>query len=125
MALDIRLKRAYEPPGPEDGRRILVERLWPRGISKTELALDDWLKALAPSTELRQWYHHDSTRWEAFQVRYRDELRGQVDVLDGLYQQACRQRITFVFAAKDPQHNSAVVLKQVLEERAGGQLSPY
>ena len=112
----IRLKRAYEPPSPDDGPRYLVERLWPRGVSKEAAALTAWLKDVAPSQELRKWYAHDPTRWPEFQRRYRAELADEAHraALAELRQAARRGPITFVYAAKDEERNSALVLKQFL-----------
>jgi uncharacterized protein YeaO (DUF488 family) len=114
----IRLKRAYETPTPGDGLRILVERLWPRGLTKTAAQIDIWYKELAPSTELRKWYGHQPERWEEFQRRYKQELHEQQALLTEL-QQLCHKEetVTFIFAAKDEAHNSAIVLKQILESR--------
>jgi uncharacterized protein YeaO (DUF488 family) len=111
----IRLKRAYEEPSKDDGTRILVERLWPRGVSKAEAAIDLWLKELAPSTELRQWYGHDPARWGEFRRRYWSELAEKGEALDGLRQRLKQGPVTFVFAARDEGHNSAVALKEFLE----------
>jgi uncharacterized protein YeaO (DUF488 family) len=111
----IKLKRAYEPGSKNDGLRILVERLWPRGVSKQQAKVDLWLKDLAPSTELRQWYGHDPARWPQFRKRYEAELKGRADLL-GLLRYVTEQRpVTFVFAASDRERNSAVVLKELLE----------
>jgi uncharacterized protein YeaO (DUF488 family) len=111
----IKLKRAYEAPEASDGKRILVERLWPRGVSKTEAAIDCWLKEIAPSTELRKWYNHELDRWDAFQEKYKAELMQNPDAVSQL-EQLCKQgKVTFVYAAKDEQHNSAVVLKDFLK----------
>jgi uncharacterized protein YeaO (DUF488 family) len=111
----IRLKRAYDAPSGDDGTRILVERLWPRGLSKEEAAIDLWLKEVAPSAELRKWYGHDPDRWEEFRKRYRTELDQKGDQLDDLKQKIKSGPVTFVFAAKDEEHNSAVALKDYLE----------
>jgi uncharacterized protein YeaO (DUF488 family) len=113
----IQLKRAYEAPARRDGLRILVERLWPRGVSKKDLAVDLWLKALAPSTALRKWFHHDPDRWVEFQKRYRLELRDQGDLVALLRQRASEGPVTFVYAAQDETRNSATVLKGVVERR--------
>ena len=112
----ILLKRVYEPPSPDDGTRILVERLWPRGVSKEAAAIDLWLKEVAPSPELRKWYAHDPDRWEEFHRRYRAELDDQGEVLDDLRRRLEQGTVTFVFAARDEEHNSAVALKQYLEK---------
>jgi uncharacterized protein YeaO (DUF488 family) len=111
----IRLKRAYEPASKEDGLRVLVERLWPHGVSKQKAQIDLWLKDPAPSTELRQWYGHDPARWPQFRKRYRAELRRQGDVLAPLRYVARERSVTFVFAAGDEGRNSAVALKEFLE----------
>ena len=111
----IRLKRAYEPPTDDDGTRILVERLWPRGMSKAKAAIDLWLKEIAPSPELRKWYSHDPSRWEEFRRRYRAEIEVNGEALDDLKQRLKQGRVTFVYAAKDEAHNSALVLKEFLE----------
>ena len=114
----IHLKRVYEPPSKDDGFRILVERLWPRGLSKQRAQVDLWLKDISPSPQLRSWYGHEVTKWEEFQRRYRAELRNNVAVrqLQELLQE--KQVITFVYAARDTEHNSAQVLKALLEERS-------
>jgi uncharacterized protein YeaO (DUF488 family) len=111
----IKLKRAYEPASKDDGLRVLVERLWPRGVSKHKARIDLWLKALAPSTELRQWYGHDRARWPQFRKRYWAELKGQGDLLALLKYVAQERAVTFVYAAGDEERNSAVALKQFLE----------
>jgi uncharacterized protein YeaO (DUF488 family) len=111
----IKLKRAYEPASPGDGLRILVERLWPRGVSKQRAQLDFWLKDLAPSTELRQWYSHDPARWPAFGKRYRAELKNRGDLLALLKHVTRQETVTLVYAACDEEHNSALVLKEFLE----------
>jgi uncharacterized protein YeaO (DUF488 family) len=111
----IKLKRAYEAASKEDGLRILVERLWPRGVSKQKAKIDLWLKALAPSTELRQWYGHDPARWPQFRKRYRAELKGQDDLLALLKYVTEGRTATFVYAAGDEERNSAVALKEFLE----------
>jgi len=113
-ASHLRLKRAYEPAEAADGRRILVDRLWPRGLSKDKAALDDWLKDIAPSTELRRWFGHDPERWTEFQRRYRSELKQHGDALDELRSLASEHTVTLVYAAHDEDHNDAVVLRQVL-----------
>jgi uncharacterized protein YeaO (DUF488 family) len=113
-ASHLRLKRAYEPPDPEDGVRILVDRLWPRGVSKAKAALDDWMKEIAPSATLRQWFGHDPARWAEFQRRYRAELQRRPDELDRLRGLARTHTVTLVYGAQDEAHNDAVVLKDVL-----------
>lgn len=113
----IKLKRAYEPPSPQDGLRILVERLWPRGLSREAAAIDLWLKDLAPSTQLRKWFNHDLQKWDEFRKRYRAELAQHESLLQLLKHRAGEGTVTFVYAARDEEHNSAVVLKDVLDQR--------
>jgi uncharacterized protein YeaO (DUF488 family) len=113
----ITLKRAYEPASKDDGLRILVERLWPRGVSKQKAKIDFWLKDLAPSTELRQWYGHDPARWPQFRKRYWAELKGQGDLLALLKYVIKEKVVTFVYAASNEERNSAVALKELLERR--------
>lgn len=116
-AANVKLKRAYEPPSPEDGTRILVDRLWPRGLSKQKAALDCWMKDIAPSTELRKWFGHDPKRWKEFRRRYAEEMRQHPDLLAELRSLARRHKITLVYAAHDETHNDAVVLRDVLLAR--------
>ena len=111
----IRLKRAYEPLSDDDGTRILVERLWPRGLTKEKAAIDLWLKEVAPSPELRKWYSHDTSRWDEFRKRYRAEIEDNGEVLSDLNRRLKEGPVTFVYAAKDELHNSALVLKEYLE----------
>ena len=112
----IRLKRVYETPCAEDGLRILVERLWPRGMDKQHAKVDEWLKDIAPSTELRKWFAHDPAKWDDFKTRYQAELAQKKPLIDHLKQTAREQKITLVYAARDEQHNSVIVLKQFLEQ---------
>ena len=111
---DIRLKRAYEPPAPDDGTRVLVDRLWPRGVRKADAAIDCWLKEIAPSSELRRWFGHDPDRWEEFQRRYRAELSAHPELLDRLRALAAQGTLTLVYSAHDEDHNDAVVLHGML-----------
>ena len=111
----IKLKRVYEPPSSKDGIRVLVERLWPRGLTKQRAAVDLWLKDVAPSPELRKWFGHDPTRWKRFQERYRDELREQREAVRLLKQKAKERTVTLVYAARDEEHNGALVLKRWLQ----------
>ncbi|MEZ5951954.1 MAG: DUF488 domain-containing protein [Planctomycetaceae bacterium] len=113
----IHLKRVYDEPANQDGLRILVERLWPRGVSKEKAVVDLWLKDLAPSTELRKWFGHDTEKWDEFRKRYWLELSGKGDLLTQLKNRTTEGDVTFVFAASDVEQNSAVVLKEYLEER--------
>ena len=112
----IHLKRVYEPPSTDDGFRILVERLWPRGLSKSRAQVDLWLKEIAPSPQLRTWYGHELAKWEEFQRRYRAELENNAAVQQLRQLQHDKPIITFVYAAHDTEHNSALVLKAFLEE---------
>jgi uncharacterized protein YeaO (DUF488 family) len=110
----IRIKRAYEQPDREDGTRILVDRLWPRGLTKEKARVDLWLKDVAPSTELRKWFAHDPAKWEEFQSRYQEELKGNKEQLSLLRQEAAKGTVTLVYGAKDQQHNEAVILQRLL-----------
>ena len=116
-ASHVKLKRAYEPAAPDDGTRILVDRLWPRGVSKAEAAVDRWLKEIAPSTELRQWFGHDPDRWSEFRRRYAEELRQHEAVLDEIRALTRKGTVTLVYGARDETHNDAVALKDVLSQR--------
>jgi uncharacterized protein YeaO (DUF488 family) len=111
----IKLKRAYQAASEDDGLRILVERLWPRGVSKQKAQIDVWLRALAPSTELRKWYGHDPARWPQFRRRYWTELKAQGDLLALLKYAGQDRPVTFVYAASDEKRNSALALKELLE----------
>ena len=113
-AAHVGLKRAYEAAEAADGTRILVDRLWPRGVSKQEAALDDWMKDIAPSTELRQWFGHEPSRWAEFQRRYKAELRQHAAELERLRGIAAKGALTLVYGARDEVHNDAVVLRDVL-----------
>lgn len=112
----IRLKRVYDPPAPDDGRRVLVDRLWPRGLRRETARLDLWLKEVAPSTELRRWFGHDPARWPAFRSRYRAELAARADALEELRALLRQGPVTLLFAARDGERNHAVVLREVLTE---------
>jgi uncharacterized protein YeaO (DUF488 family) len=113
----VKLKRAYEPAVPSDGARYLVERLWPRGMKKTRLRIAAWLKDVAPSRTLRQWFNHDPKKWREFQRRYFQELRANEQVLLPLLDAARRGNVTLVYSAHDAEHNNAVALKQYLERK--------
>jgi uncharacterized protein YeaO (DUF488 family) len=113
----IRLKRVYDPPDPGDGARLLVERLWPRGMKKEDLRLDGWLKEVAPSQALRRWFAHDPARWEEFQRRYRAELDAHPEAWQPILEAAQQGDVTLLYSARDTQHNSAVVLKAYLEDQ--------
>lgn len=118
-AARVRLKRAYRPPASDDGQRVLVERLWPRGVRKEALALVDWAKDVSPSPELRRWYAHEVSRWPEFQARYRAELEREpaATALSALVERARKGRLTLVYGSRDEEHNSAVVLRSVILER--------
>jgi uncharacterized protein YeaO (DUF488 family) len=112
--MHVRIKRVYLQPDKEDGRRILVDRLWPRGLTKEKASVDLWLKEIAPSTELRKWFAHDPAKWKEFQTRYLAELgknEGQVSLLK---QEAAKAAVTLLYGAKDEEHNEAVVLQELL-----------
>jgi len=111
----IQLKRVYEKSSKKDGWRVLVDRLWPRGLTKERAAVDLWLKDVAPSTELRQWFGHDPAKWKEFQTRYRKELKGKKDALKLLKEKCQKHTVTLVYGARDEEHNEALVLKSVLD----------
>jgi uncharacterized protein YeaO (DUF488 family) len=111
---NIRLKRAYEPPSPQDGTRILVDRLWPRGISKQEAELELWMKDISPSNELRKWYNHDASRQDEFRRRYAQELEAHPNLMEDLRERARKGLVTLVYSARDETLNNAVVLRDLL-----------
>ena len=113
-AANVRLKRAYDPAAAGDGIRVLVDRLWPRGVRKVDAAIDRWIKDVAPSTALRKWFGHDPDRWQEFRLRYTEEINEHRDLLDELLTLARAGRITLVFAAHDELHNDAVVLRDIV-----------
>jgi uncharacterized protein YeaO (DUF488 family) len=113
----IRIKRTYDPAEPRDGRRFLVERLWPRGMKKESLIMEAWLKEVAPSTELRKWFGHQPERWTEFQKRYRQELRANPDAWRGLLEASKRGAVTLLYSAHDTEHNGAIVLRDFLVAR--------
>ncbi len=112
----IKIKRAYDPLSSDDGKRILVDRLWPRGIKKEDAAIDEWLKDIAPSTELRKWYSHDPAKWGEFKKRYKIELKDKIGIVDRLRQESKKRTITFLFSAKVTDLNNAVALKEFIEQ---------
>src|SRR5215475_12864249 len=114
----IRLKRAYEPPASDDGIRIQIDRLWPRGVKKSDAAIDEWMKEIAPSTALRKWFSHDPRRWQEFRRRYQLEIQQHPEEFDRLRTLAQYRKITLVFSARDEVHNDAVVLRDLLLGRA-------
>lgn len=115
----IRLKRAYEEPAPGDGQRLLVDGLWPRGVTKADLQIEAWLKAIAPSTALRKWFGHDPTRWEGFRSRYFAELAANPEALYQLRGYLSRGPVTLLYAARDEEHNNAVALRDFLLHGSG------
>jgi uncharacterized protein YeaO (DUF488 family) len=117
LKTSVKLKRAYERPAATDGTRVLVDRLWPRGVKKADAKIDYWIKELAPSTELRKWFAHDPTRWQEFRRRYSAELHQHRDEMNRLRDLARHGLITLVYAAHDEIHNDAVVLRDILVGR--------
>jgi uncharacterized protein YeaO (DUF488 family) len=115
--MDIHLKRAYEAPARADGTRVLVDRIWPRGIKKADAKVDLWLRDIAPSTELRHWFKHDPEKWDEFQRRYAKELQNAGEALQCLQERCANGRVTLVYAAKDTAHNNAVALERILQQR--------
>jgi uncharacterized protein YeaO (DUF488 family) len=117
----IRIKRVYTPPDRADGARILVDRVWPRGLKKIAARIDEWRWDLAPTAALRKWFRHDPKKWDDFQRRYRHELktRGKLDALQELAKRARREQITLLFGARDEEHNNAIVLRELLGELLG------
>jgi uncharacterized protein YeaO (DUF488 family) len=114
--MKIQLKRAYDPRSEDDGLRILVERLWPRGLTKEKAAIDFWAKEVSPSPELRKWYGHDVAKWDEFCARYQAELDRKPEPIAELREMIAAGPATFVYAAKDEAHNSALVLKEYLDQ---------
>ncbi len=117
--MDVQAKRVYEPADPDDGFRVLVDRVWPRGLKKEQVQADLWLKEVAPSTALRKWFGHDPDKWEAFQQRYFTELDERQEAVATLVERASQGRLTLLFSARDIEHNQAVALKRYLLKRAG------
>jgi uncharacterized protein YeaO (DUF488 family) len=114
LASNVRLKRAYEPPATDDGTRILIDRLWPRGLTKERAAIDQWMKDISPSTKLRKWFGHDPARWDEFRRRYAQEVHKNSALLEQLRSLAQRGPITLVYSAHDEKHNDAVELKELI-----------
>ena len=112
----IRIKRIYESPKPSpgDGKRILVDRLWPRGLKKEEVVVDEWIKEAAPSSDLRKWFGHDPAKWQEFKKRYGRELGGKGEIIERLRKQAAAGTVTILYSAKDTEHNNAVVLRDLI-----------
>lgn len=116
----IRTKRAYEAPAADDGTRVLVDRYWPRGVSKEEAELDRWMKEIAPSDELREWFDHDPERWEGFRRHYGAELEREPELVEELLEIHRRGTLTLVYGARDTEHNNAEALRRHLQSRADG-----
>ena len=116
MPLDIRTKRAYDPPQRGDGYRVLIDHVWPRGVKREDLSLDEWARELAPSDELRRWFGHDPERFDEFRARYRAELSSHGEELDELRRRAREEPVTVVFGARDREHSNAAVLAELLRE---------
>jgi uncharacterized protein YeaO (DUF488 family) len=112
----IKIKRVYDPAEPGDGKRILVDRLWPRGIKKENLKMDEWLQEISPSDKLRKWFSHDPKKYEEFKKRYTRELEDKSDILGRIKNEAKKGRVTLLFSAKDTEHNNATALKELLSE---------
>lgn len=113
--MSIKLKRVYEKPSPSDGKRVLVDRLWPRGLTKEQAKIDEWLRDLAPSTELRKWYEHDPAKWTEFKKRYWKELDKNPSLVAKLADECRRGTVTFVFSSKEEKINNAAALKEYIE----------
>jgi uncharacterized protein YeaO (DUF488 family) len=116
--VNIQVKRIYEVPDPEDGRRMLIDRLWPRGLSKANAKVDVWMKEIAPSTKLRQWYQHDPGKWPEFKVRYHAELDAQPDGVNQMISWAATGKMTLLFGSREERLNSARALKEYLESKS-------
>jgi len=112
--MKLNIKRVYEKPDKQDGKRVLVDRLWPRGLTKEKADIDLWLKGIAPTTELRKWFNHDAAKWEEFQKRYRNELNNNKEQVSLLKEQLKKGIVTLVYGARDEEHNEALVLKEWL-----------
>ncbi len=112
----IKIKRIYDPASPEDGRRVYIDRLWPRGMNKEEAKIDQWLKEISPSDTLRKWFGHDPLKYAEFKKRYKKELEKHSEVLETIKQEAKRKTVTLLFSAKDVEHNNAMVMREILSE---------
>jgi uncharacterized protein YeaO (DUF488 family) len=110
----VKIKRIYDPASPDDGKRILVDLLWPRGLKKEDAAIDEWLKDVAPSPGLRKWFGHDPEKWRDFRRRYKDELKEKTGIVERLRQEVKAQTVTLLFAARDVEHNNAEVLREII-----------
>ncbi len=117
----IKVKRVYDPPARGDGKRILVDRLWPRGLKKENAKMGEWLKEIAPSDGLRKWFSHDPSKYQEFKKRYRKELKGKSELLEKIRSEAKKGTVTLIFSAKDPEHNNATALKEILVDHRHGE----
>lgn len=113
----LKVKRVYDDISIQDGKRILVDRVWPRGIKKEDLELDEWCKDLAPSTELRKWFNHDVDKWKEFKEKYEEELKDKGNIIAEIQKDSDGHNVTLLYAAKDEQHNQAVVLKEIIDSK--------
>ena len=109
------IKRIYDPASPDDGKRILIDRLWPRGLKKEDAKLDEWLKDIAPSDELRKWFAHDPKKWKEFKERYKKELKDKDEILARLKKEMRQGDVTLLYSARDEEHNNAIALKEMLK----------
>ena len=124
MTIDVRAKRIYDPPDASDGCRILIDHIWPRGVSRDRARLDEWTRELAPSAQLRKWFDHRPARFAEFRARYRDELTAHADRIDALRRRAINSRLTILYAARDREHNNAVVLTEILRDDQAAAAGP-
>ena len=115
--MGISIKRVYEPPDKKDGYRVLIDRLWPRGMKKEDAGIDEWVKEIAPSNELRKWYNHDPSKWEEFKRRYFGELECRRDAVEKLVRRVSKDTVTFLFSSKEVKLNNAVALKEYIETK--------
>jgi uncharacterized protein YeaO (DUF488 family) len=118
--MTVTIKRVYEEPSDSDGTRVLVDRLWPRGLTKEKAKVDVWLKEIAPPTELRKWFNHEPSKWPEFKERYWAELRDNTELVSVLNKHMANGKVTIVYGAKDEEHNDAVVIKQYLDKMVTG-----
>ncbi len=116
----IKTKRIYEEPEPEDGYRVLVDRLWPRGLTRERAHVDEWLKEAGPSDDLRRWFHDHPDKWDEFKASYTEELRKKAEILNKIASKGAKGRVTLLFSYRDPEHNQAVVIKEFVEKKMRG-----